>query len=96
MCNHENLFGPLVTTTRFPIMARQWANSMITEIDVCKKYIAETFFMENLGLGESISRVLGNAVGGVVSWAVRSANPIVSYWDAWAYPQEYTKWIEYN
>lgn len=87
MCNHENLFGPLVTATRFPIIARQWANSMVTEIDVCKKYIAETFFMDTLGLREGISRALGNAVGGIVSWAVRNTNPIISYWDAGRAPK---------
>lgn len=81
LCNHENIYGPVITTTRFPIDAKTWANSMMTEKAACRKYIAKEFFQGDLGLNKHISKLLGNVFGGLVSWALRSANPIISYWD---------------
>lgn len=81
MCNHEKFYGPIIITTRFPIPSRTWANSMTTETEECKKYIAESLFMDELGKKEKFSRFMGNLLGGFGSWTVRSSNPIVAYLD---------------
>ena len=81
MSNHEKFYGPIIITTRFPIPARTWANSMMTETKACKKYVAESLFMGEMGKSEKFARFYGNILGVIASWTIRCSNPIVAYWD---------------
>jgi len=81
MSNHEKFYGPIIVSTRFPIPKRTWANSMTVEKEACRKYVAESFFMGELGKGERISRFYGYLLGTLASNVIGNSNPIVAYWD---------------
>lgn len=81
MCNHEKFYGPIIVTTRFPIPKRTWANSMTVEKEATRKYVSESLFMGELGMGEKISRFYGYLLGTLVSHVISNSNPIVAYWD---------------
>jgi len=81
MSNHEKFYGPIIVTTRFPIEKRTWANSMTAEKDACRKYVAESLFMGELGKGEKISRFYGYLLGTLVAHVISNSNPIIAYWD---------------
>jgi hypothetical protein len=81
VCNHEKFYGPILAQTRFPVKARTWAVSMMTEEKACRKYLAESLLMGEHGWKEKPARLVGFLTGWFVSFIIRSANPIVSYWD---------------
>lgn len=81
MSNHEKFYGPIITTTRFPIPKRTWANSMTVETKACRKYVAESLFMGELGKPERISKFYGYLLGTLVAHVISNSNPIVAYWD---------------
>lgn len=82
LSNHERFYGPIMITTRFPIPVRQWATSMMIDLEDTKVYVKETLFMDTLNMKEGISKVLGDFAAHPISWAVRNANPVPAYWDA--------------
>lgn len=82
LSNHERFYGPIMITTRFTIPVRQWATSMMIDLEDTKVYVKETLFMDTLNMKEGISKVLGDFAAHPISWAVRNANPIPAYWDA--------------
>jgi len=81
MSNHMHIYGPVVSTLYFPVKARQWANSMMTEKKACRIYLKDVFFMPKLNYSERKATIGGNLFGGLVASALRGANTIVSYWD---------------
>ncbi|HPQ47644.1 MAG TPA: hypothetical protein PLP30_09770 [Clostridia bacterium] len=81
VCNHEKFYGPILAQTRFPIKTRTWANSMTTETRACNRYIAESLLMGEHGWNKFPAHLVGFLTGWFVSFIIRSAKPIVSYWD---------------
>lgn len=81
MSNHEKFYGPITAATRFPIPKRVWANSMTVEKDACRKYVSESLFMGELGMGEKISKFLGYLLGTLTAHVISNSNPIIAYWD---------------
>ena len=81
MCNHEKFYGPIMAQTRFPIKTRTWANSMTTETKACNRYIAESLLIGEKGWKKFPAFLVGYLTGWFVSFIIRSAKPIVSYWD---------------
>jgi len=81
MSNHERYYGPMIVTTRFPVPVRQWAISLIVNLEEAKKYVQETLFEETLGMKKNISKILGSLAAHPISWTIRQANPIPAYSD---------------
>ena len=82
LSNHERFYGPIIVTTRFPIPVRQWATSLMMDLEDTKIYVKETLFMDTLKIKEGIATLLGSLAAHPISWTIRSANPIPAYWDA--------------
>lgn len=80
VCNHGEIYGPIVTNLYVPFSFRPWVISEMMDRDAIAQRTAEGAFTRLKWLPEKCRLPLGNAIAPIIAWIMRSVDSIPVYY----------------
>ncbi len=80
VCNHGEIYGPVVTTLFMPFPFRPWVTSEMTDREVISEYIYRNTFSKVSWLPDGAAKFFCVRIAGpALAWIMRSVEPIPVY-----------------
>ena len=79
VCNHGELYGPIVTTLYIPISFRPWTISKMMDGDVIVRHIYENTILRQKWLPDALKLPLTKLISPICIWAFKSLEAIPVY-----------------
>lgn len=81
VCNHGELYGPIVTNLYVPLSFRPWVVSEMTDVDQVSDYVYRHTIDRQKWLPERFKRPVSNFIAPIMAWIMRSIESIPVYRD---------------